>query len=167
MPCETCTSKVHSQRSANKHMSAVDHWAPRYPCEACEKVYRSPQAAREHMDRRNHWRTYYCSDCDRGFQNQNNLNMVGVQAEAAQRSQGQDLNSEYISANPVSSISTPACTEAPKLPARSVRAPSQPQAASHTTSNPPPALVPKMSIAKLFTEQSSLAIGKVSSQKTY
>ncbi|KAF1983621.1 zinc finger protein [Aulographum hederae CBS 113979] len=73
--CETCTSKFHSQAAANDHMRAVGHLAPRYPCEACNKVFRSQQAAREHMESDNHWRKHYCSDCDRGFQNQNNLNM--------------------------------------------------------------------------------------------
>jgi hypothetical protein len=90
--CETCTAKFHSQVSASDHMRAAGHWAPRYPCEACETVFRSQQGAREHMESHNHWRVHYCNDCDRGFQNQNNLSMVGVQAVAAHRSQGQELS---------------------------------------------------------------------------
>ncbi|GIZ37973.1 hypothetical protein CKM354_000140000 [Cercospora kikuchii] len=71
--CETCDEQFYNQRACNQHMNDCDHWAPRYDCEACNLQFDSSSAARRHMDNNNHWRQHYCRECQRGFQNENNL----------------------------------------------------------------------------------------------
>lgn len=74
--CETCDEQFYNQRACNQHMNDCDHWAPRYDCEACNLQFGSFNAARRHMDNNNHWRQHYCRECQRGFQNENNLQQV-------------------------------------------------------------------------------------------
>lgn len=77
VPCETCSRKFHTQNAANQHMDALDHWAPQFPCEKCNLVFWSEAAADRHMEEKGHFRNY-CAPCNRRFQNENNLQMVGV-----------------------------------------------------------------------------------------
>ncbi|KAF2496626.1 hypothetical protein BU16DRAFT_525785 [Lophium mytilinum] len=72
-PCDTCTLEFTSENNANIHMNTFGHWAPRFECEACNAAFTTEQGARAHMEQSNHFRTYYCSPCSRGFQNNNNL----------------------------------------------------------------------------------------------
>ncbi|PYI00556.1 hypothetical protein BO78DRAFT_329737 [Aspergillus sclerotiicarbonarius CBS 121057] len=74
IPCETCERKFHTQHSADQHMDALGHWAPTWPCETCDQMFFSERAAERHMQDMNHYR-HYCRDCDRRFQNENNLRM--------------------------------------------------------------------------------------------
>lgn len=73
--CETCTRLFRKVHSMHQHMNAVGHWKPRVPCETCSKVFLSEAAANSHMQAKAHYR-FYCSSCDRHFQNENNLRMV-------------------------------------------------------------------------------------------
>lgn len=63
----------------------MDNPSLQYACEACEQKFSTPQQARSHMDRNSHWRTYWCSVCKAGFQNNNNLQQVNT-------SQGSPMN---------------------------------------------------------------------------
>ncbi|KAF2111719.1 hypothetical protein BDV96DRAFT_176031 [Lophiotrema nucula] len=73
--CDTCTAEYWSKAASIQHMNAKCHWAPRFECEACNADFATQQEARRHMDQLNHWRTHWCSDCKKGFQNENNLRM--------------------------------------------------------------------------------------------
>lgn len=75
--CETCNRKFYTQNAANQHMDALDHWAPEFPCEKCTLIFRSQEAADRHMEEKSHFRNY-CAACKRRFQNENNLQMVGI-----------------------------------------------------------------------------------------
>lgn len=103
--CETCTRQFGSDGARAQHMNALSHWAerwecevceeefsdedeydehlddyghhtPQHECEACDCKFHTPQLARVHMDDYGHWRTYWCAICQRGFQNDNNLQIV-------------------------------------------------------------------------------------------
>ena len=75
--CETCNRKFYSQASANQHMNDTSHWAPRFECDICDRSFQSQHSVDQHMDATNHYKGRYCYDCKRGFQNENNLKMVG------------------------------------------------------------------------------------------
>ncbi|KAF9892329.1 hypothetical protein FE257_002106 [Aspergillus nanangensis] len=72
--CESCYRVFLTQRACNQHMNATDHWAPRYDCDTCSSTFTSQNAANQHMQDRGHWKNY-CAECDRRFQNENNLRM--------------------------------------------------------------------------------------------
>lgn len=74
--CQSCYDDFSSQEKCNDHMDDFDHWLPTYECEGCNDRFTNAQAVRQHMARFNHFRQYYCSDCDKGFQNDNNLQQV-------------------------------------------------------------------------------------------
>lgn len=74
--CETCSFTSHYEEDDQDHMDEHDHWAPTFECEACTSKFRTAQQARSHMDSSNHWRANWCKQCQRGFQNPNNLRMV-------------------------------------------------------------------------------------------
>jgi hypothetical protein len=103
--CETCRRSFSNQHAVNQHMKALDHWScpfdcdfcdsayrtedaveehmekcphrPMYSCDHCEQRFRTEVAARAHMDGLGHWRRGHdCEQCDRHFQNANNLTQV-------------------------------------------------------------------------------------------
>ncbi|KAF2173361.1 hypothetical protein M409DRAFT_15646 [Zasmidium cellare ATCC 36951] len=71
--CESCSIHFFYEDDVYNHMDDENHWAPKFECEACTAMFTSQQAARRHMDSTNHWRHHWCEDCERGFQNANNL----------------------------------------------------------------------------------------------
>jgi transcription elongation factor Elf1 len=80
--CESCNDEFWTEEGAEDHMDLYGHRHPRFECEACNNTYSSPQEARNHMDQNNHWRTHWCSSCERGFQNENNLRSVSRTSDA-------------------------------------------------------------------------------------
>ncbi|KAL5342499.1 hypothetical protein BJX70DRAFT_410019 [Aspergillus crustosus] len=72
--CETCTKVFLTQNAANQHMNVIGHWAPTFSCETCASMFHTEAAADQHMSAFRHYRNY-CRDCDRRFQNENNLRM--------------------------------------------------------------------------------------------
>ncbi|KAA8894569.1 hypothetical protein FN846DRAFT_402905 [Sphaerosporella brunnea] len=72
--CETCTRTFASDRACDQHMDALDHWAPKFECDTCTAKFKTQRAANQHMEARGHW-SNYCADCDRRFENENNLRM--------------------------------------------------------------------------------------------
>jgi hypothetical protein len=101
--CETCDREFGSQRAADQHMNARDHWAPKIECEICTRTFFTQRAADQHMNSLNHWKPKfpcqgcsgiynseadrkhhmvldhadkYCVKCEQFFMNANNLRMV-------------------------------------------------------------------------------------------
>ena len=74
--CDTCSDEFWTEEDAEDHMDDYDHYGPHFGCEACDDSFYSSQEARDHMNANNHWRIHWCDDCERGFQNENNLKMV-------------------------------------------------------------------------------------------
>lgn len=71
--CKTCDRQFRSQRAAEQHMNALNHW-PRYECETCTREFDSDAARDQHMRAQKHFERY-CPDCDRHFTNANCLRM--------------------------------------------------------------------------------------------
>ncbi|KAF2091855.1 hypothetical protein K490DRAFT_31561, partial [Saccharata proteae CBS 121410] len=69
--CGTCTRVFGSASARNQHMSAVDHWP--YECDYCTCVFLHRSDWLDHMDDCDEKPSYYCSDCDRYFLNENSL----------------------------------------------------------------------------------------------
>jgi hypothetical protein len=101
--CQSCTREFVNWHAVEQHMDALGHWASDSPspqsgyytnddggyctdddaplyfeCEACSEDFDSFNAARQHMDACNHWRIHWCSSCEKGFQNENNLRQVSM-----------------------------------------------------------------------------------------
>ena len=74
--CESCSYEFWTEEDAEEHMDYLGHRRPRFECEACDYAFDTSQEARRHMDSLNHWRVNWCDDCERGFQNENNLRIV-------------------------------------------------------------------------------------------
>lgn len=74
--CDMCNNRYMYEEHLLNHKREEDHWAPTFECEACNLAFTSQQAARRHMDQSNHWRVHWCGPCQRGFQNENNLDQV-------------------------------------------------------------------------------------------
>lgn len=54
-------------------MNALGHWkAPEYDCGDCSAVFSVESALRDHEVTRH----FYCDDCDKHFQNYNNIKMA-------------------------------------------------------------------------------------------
>ena len=73
---ETCPRLFRTLAACDQHMNATGHWAPEFECETCPKIFRTERAADRHMMASGHYRNY-CQMCDRHFNNENNLRMVG------------------------------------------------------------------------------------------
>ncbi|KAF4582188.1 putative zinc finger protein [Ophiocordyceps camponoti-floridani] len=102
--CGSCGKEFpHGCQARDNHCSSTGHSMPEYECDTCHRFYKTERACFQHMDDCNHWnRTFYkcglcdqrvrylskdslvqheydehdyCSDCDRIFQNYNNLRM--------------------------------------------------------------------------------------------
>lgn len=74
--CETCPKVFRTLAARDQHMNATGHWAPEFECETCPKIFATERAADQHMMAFAHYRNY-CQMCDRHFNNENNLRMVG------------------------------------------------------------------------------------------
>jgi hypothetical protein len=81
--CEVCDAEFWTQDAADDHMGRYGHFRPQFDCEACNASFNSKGDARQHLDAKNHWRQHWCQSCKRGFENQNNLNMVSFTNRAA------------------------------------------------------------------------------------
>ncbi|KAI1345021.1 hypothetical protein F5Y15DRAFT_410705 [Xylariaceae sp. FL0016] len=96
--CGSCERVFGSERAREQHMDALGHVADSFECDTCTRCFGSSGAARQHMNVCNHfghecyicdetWPTredreaheaeehFYCADCDRTFQNYNNIKM--------------------------------------------------------------------------------------------
>ncbi|KAG9688323.1 hypothetical protein KCU95_g10346, partial [Aureobasidium melanogenum] len=71
--CETCNMRFEEEWEADDHMDEEDHWSYPYACETCSLCFRSEDARDEHQDDEGHYEHLHCADCDRYFQNTNNL----------------------------------------------------------------------------------------------
>ncbi|OAX79326.1 hypothetical protein ACJ72_06357 [Emergomyces africanus] len=72
--CESCPRTFRTPAACNQHMNDTDHWPPVFECETCPKQFNSLYAADQHMKAVAHFKNY-CKDCNRTFQNANNLEM--------------------------------------------------------------------------------------------
>ncbi len=70
--CRACGKDFDSERAMEQHMNAKGHWP--VECALCYNTYADKEdcQAHEYTDH-NH-----CSECNRSFQNYNNLRMVSV-----------------------------------------------------------------------------------------
>ncbi|KAI0100271.1 hypothetical protein GGR51DRAFT_358644 [Nemania sp. FL0031] len=99
--CDACYRTFGSYRALTQHQVAVGHEEEdpfKFKCQRCSYTFRTQYAADEHMDMNNHYKHrcscctttlpteaeikehevedhYWCSDCERGFQNYNNIKM--------------------------------------------------------------------------------------------
>ncbi|KXT11163.1 hypothetical protein AC579_4067 [Pseudocercospora musae] len=71
--CHTCSFSSLHESDTDDHMDRYGHWQPQFDCEACSTSFWSNAQAISHMNTANHWRKHWCADCERGFQNANNL----------------------------------------------------------------------------------------------
>jgi DNA-directed RNA polymerase subunit RPC12/RpoP len=71
--CETCTMRFVNEWYCEEHMEAQDHFSYNYECATCNLIYRNAEARDSHQEEEGHYRHLHCSDCDRYFQNSNNL----------------------------------------------------------------------------------------------
>ena len=92
--CQSCYDDFYSQKECDEHMDDYGHWLPAYECEGCDDRFHTAQAVRQHMARINHFRQYYCDDCDRGFQNDNNLQQV---SQSVSVSSSQSAATDFLS----------------------------------------------------------------------
>lgn len=76
--CESCNLEFWSQEGASDHMEKYGHRRPTFECEACNNTYATLGAAKRHMHERGHWRQHWCSDCERGFESEQNLKAVST-----------------------------------------------------------------------------------------
>lgn len=71
--CDTCPRFFRSRRAVEQHMDATGHWDYPYECRApgCEDAYKDEEDRDEHEVED----CLYCADCDKSFQNINNIRM--------------------------------------------------------------------------------------------
>lgn len=67
--CDTCSRFFTSERARFQHMDDANHFA--WQCSICDYTWPSEQDRQKHEERDH----FYCSDCNRRFQNYNNLKM--------------------------------------------------------------------------------------------
>lgn len=74
--CDSCDVYFRTDTARCQHMDAKGHWCDQedevFECHICPYLYNEEDDCREH-EVNNH---YYCADCDRSFQNLNNIKMV-------------------------------------------------------------------------------------------
>lgn len=69
--CDTCLAIFNSDAARWQHMNAKGHVGRE--CRVCDNKYRSEQGLIEHEVEDHN----YCADCDKFFQNTNNIKQVG------------------------------------------------------------------------------------------
>ncbi|KAH0357181.1 hypothetical protein KCU81_g163, partial [Aureobasidium melanogenum] len=62
-----------TERAANDHMRAKQHYYYPYSCETCDLAFRFAYVRDNHQNAEGHYKHLHCSDCDRYFKNANNL----------------------------------------------------------------------------------------------
>ncbi|KAI1118338.1 hypothetical protein F5Y14DRAFT_400053 [Nemania sp. NC0429] len=98
--CDVCYRTFGSAHALSQHRAALGHWESpfKFSCHRCASVFRTQSDAAFHMDSWNHWKHacsrctmtassddevkeheisdhFWCSKCDREFQNHNNIKM--------------------------------------------------------------------------------------------
>jgi len=112
--CETCPSRFMHEDDAVKHMMLEDHRHKPYPCETCPETWWSPHERDQHQADTGHYSHLHCADCDRYFQNTNNLS----QHRKSRLHQGTSVHcpfceSAFVTASGLSQhIETSACPQA-------------------------------------------------------
>ncbi|EDU49779.1 Zinc finger protein [Pyrenophora tritici-repentis] len=71
--CDFCDLAFYDSRDLEDHQQDEGHYGPRYECEACDEWYDTFARIKQHMNSHGHWRNHYCNDCNKGFENENNL----------------------------------------------------------------------------------------------
>ncbi|KAM4058366.1 zinc-finger double-stranded RNA-binding domain-containing protein [Hirsutella rhossiliensis] len=71
--CDVCPRWFGSQQACNQHMRDTGHWqtVERYECACCYDTWPTEERCTEHE----HQDHNYCAECNRTFQNFNNLTM--------------------------------------------------------------------------------------------
>ncbi|KAL7619895.1 hypothetical protein AAE478_010442 [Parahypoxylon ruwenzoriense] len=96
--CGSCEREFGTLHARKQHMNVLDHEMPEHECDICERYFGSRKAVEQHMDAKDHWlyecskcdeeeltaeelkehevdEHQYCSDCDRSFNNPNDIKM--------------------------------------------------------------------------------------------
>jgi hypothetical protein len=68
--CDTCARYCRNERNCWKHMNIMNHFAE--VCSMCDETWPNAEQREQHE----HDDHLYCQQCDRSFQNRNNLKMV-------------------------------------------------------------------------------------------
>ncbi|KAG9379910.1 Dimer-Tnp-hAT domain containing protein [Pyrenophora tritici-repentis] len=76
--CDFCDLAFYDSRDLEDHQQDEGHYGPRYECEACDEWYDTFARIKQHMNSHGHWRNHYCNDCNKGFENENNLQIVSL-----------------------------------------------------------------------------------------
>ncbi|KAI1093518.1 hypothetical protein F5B19DRAFT_124203 [Rostrohypoxylon terebratum] len=69
--CETCPKRFGTYHALTQHARALGHSARQYDCRSCEFTFPNNEERRCHEAEEHS----YCTECNRGFQNANNLRM--------------------------------------------------------------------------------------------
>ncbi|KAK7704735.1 hypothetical protein SLS57_010359 [Botryosphaeria dothidea] len=71
--CETCSLRFTTDYYREEHMEEEDHYSYPYDCETCNFSFRTAEDRDDHQEDEGHYSHLHCPDCDRYFQNENNL----------------------------------------------------------------------------------------------
>ncbi|KAI6090150.1 hypothetical protein F4821DRAFT_256299 [Hypoxylon rubiginosum] len=69
--CRTCNRQFKTWRARDQHVDALDHDPLDFECHICYDIFPDDEERRDHEVEDHH----YCVDCDRHFQNLNNIKM--------------------------------------------------------------------------------------------
>jgi hypothetical protein len=83
--CESCYDQYWNQDAACEHMDQYNHWRPKFDCEGCNAAFDTLGEAKRHMHQNGHWRQHWCSECQRGFESQQNLQAVSMHPQSTPR----------------------------------------------------------------------------------
>jgi len=68
--CDTCGAYCNTENERWQHMLQSNHFF--WQCDKCDHIWPTEQQLKDHVVN-DHW---YCSECKRPFQSQNNIKMV-------------------------------------------------------------------------------------------
>lgn len=71
--CETCEARFNTQQAVEEHMEEENHYSYQYDCETCDYLFPTAYDRDRHQQQEGHYKHLYCKDCNRYFQNANNL----------------------------------------------------------------------------------------------
>jgi hypothetical protein len=74
--CDFCDNSYYFEHHLEEHKEDEGHYGAKYNCEACNEWFRTFAHAKRHMNQENHWTQWSCQDCNKGFENENNLHAV-------------------------------------------------------------------------------------------
>lgn len=86
--CETCDKWFASERAAEQHMDAKNHWG--YECETCELTFPSEEDADDHMDEEDHYGVE-CDTCDKDFNSQHAVVQHMIAVDHSQSDMSRDM----------------------------------------------------------------------------